>query len=151
MNPIDSLFQRLRLQGRKAFIPFLTAGDPNLAAPTHLASILARYGDLLEIGFPYSDPIADGPVIQASYTRALDGGVHRQAGIQLFLVEVPREPLLTDIELSATSCCPRGLRRVNGAVTAETQALRRRCLCQVDFTQLVRKQHPRLVSAYTQG
>jgi tryptophan synthase alpha chain len=61
MNPIDSLFQRLRLQGRKAFIPFLTAGDPNLAAPTHLASILARYGDLLEIGFPYSDPIADGP------------------------------------------------------------------------------------------
>jgi tryptophan synthase alpha chain len=75
MNPIDSLFQRLRSQGRKAFLPFLTAGDPDLTATAHLASILARHGDLLEIGFPYSDPIADGPVIQASYTRALDRGV----------------------------------------------------------------------------
>lgn len=76
MNPIDALFQRLRSQGRKAFMPFLTAGDPDLAATAHLASILSRSGDLLEIGFPYSDPIADGPVVQASYTRALERGVH---------------------------------------------------------------------------
>jgi tryptophan synthase alpha chain len=75
MNPIDRLFQRLRSQKRKAFIPFLTAGDPDLAATARLASILAQRGDLLEIGFPYSDPIADGPVIQASYTRALERGV----------------------------------------------------------------------------
>ena len=75
MNPIDSLFARLRSQGRKAFIPFLTAGDPDLAATTRLAPILAERGDLLEIGFPYSDPIADGPVIQASYTRALERGL----------------------------------------------------------------------------
>src|SRR5579859_1429556 len=75
MNPIDSLFQRLRSQGRKAFIPFLTAGDPDLAATARLANTLSRFGDLLEIGFPYSDPIADGPVIQASYTRALERGV----------------------------------------------------------------------------
>lgn len=79
MNPIDSLFQRLRSQRRKAFIPFLTAGDPDLTATALLASILGRYGDLLEIGFPYSDPIADGPVIQASYTRALDRGVRVEA------------------------------------------------------------------------
>jgi tryptophan synthase alpha chain len=75
MNPIDQLFQRLRSQGRKAFIPFLTAGDPDLAATARFARTLAQRGaHLLEIGFPYSDPIADGPVIQASYTRALERG-----------------------------------------------------------------------------
>src|SRR5437667_4370415 len=76
MNPIDSLFQRLRSQGRKAFIPFVTAGDPDLSATSRLIEELARRGaSLIEIGFPYSDPIADGPVIQASYTRALAKGV----------------------------------------------------------------------------
>jgi tryptophan synthase alpha chain len=76
MNPIDALFARLRAQGRKAFIPFLTAGDPSTAATVRVArSLPARGASLLEVGFPYSDPIADGPVIQASYTRALDRGV----------------------------------------------------------------------------
>src|SRR5438552_767578 len=66
-NPIDALFQRLRAQKRKAFIPFVTAGDPDLAATTLLVRKLAASGaSLVEIGFPYSDPIADGPVIQAS-------------------------------------------------------------------------------------
>ncbi|TMQ33839.1 MAG: tryptophan synthase subunit alpha, partial [Planctomycetota bacterium] len=72
MNPIDALFQRLRSQGRKAFIPFVTAGDPDLDATAYLVRDLAvRGASLIEIGFPYSDPIADGPTIQASYTRAL--------------------------------------------------------------------------------
>src|SRR5438445_8960522 len=76
MNPIDILFQRLRSQGRKAFIPFVTAGDPDLSATAQLVEELAHRGaSLIEIGFPYSDPIADGPVIQASYTRALARGV----------------------------------------------------------------------------
>jgi tryptophan synthase alpha chain len=76
MNPIDALFQRLRLNSRKAFIPFVTAGDPDLGATARLVEELARRGaSLIEIGFPYSDPIADGPVIQASYTRALARGV----------------------------------------------------------------------------
>lgn len=71
------MFQRLRSQGRKAFIPFLTAGDPDLSVTAQLARTLADHGaHLLEIGFPYSDPIADGPVIQASYTRALEHGIH---------------------------------------------------------------------------
>jgi tryptophan synthase alpha chain len=75
MNPIDILFQRLRSSKRKAFIPFLTAGDPDADATVRFARALAGAGaSLLEIGFPYSDPIADGPVIQASYTRALDRG-----------------------------------------------------------------------------
>jgi tryptophan synthase alpha chain len=76
MNAIDSLFQQLRARGRKAFMPFLTAGDPDLATTAQLISRLPEFGaDLIEIGFPYSDPIADGPVMQASYGRALARGV----------------------------------------------------------------------------
>jgi tryptophan synthase alpha chain len=73
MNPIDSLFQTLRSEGRKAFIPFVSAGDPDLATTAAVVRRLADAGaNLVEIGFPYSDPIADGPVIQASFTRALE-------------------------------------------------------------------------------
>jgi tryptophan synthase alpha chain len=56
-----------------AFMPFMTAGDPDMATTVALIRELASRGvDLIEVGFPYSDPIADGPVIQASYTRALE-------------------------------------------------------------------------------
>jgi tryptophan synthase alpha chain len=76
VNPIDGVFQQLRAEKRKAFIPFLTAGDPDLATTGRLVRTLADNGaSLVEIGFPYSDPIADGPVIQASYTRALNRGI----------------------------------------------------------------------------
>jgi tryptophan synthase alpha chain len=76
MNPIDAVFRKLRAEGRKAFIPFVTAGDPDLRTTVRLIDELSRRGaSLIEIGFPYSDPIADGSVIQASYTRALDRGV----------------------------------------------------------------------------
>src|ERR1700733_13273350 len=76
MNSIDALFQRLASQKRKAFIPFLPAGDPDLAGTRLLIHEVARRGAaLIEIGFPYSDPIADGSVIQASYTRALAKGI----------------------------------------------------------------------------
>src|SRR5262249_36869154 len=76
MNAIDALFQRLRREGRKAFIPFVTAGDPDLDTTEVLIHELVRRGaDLVEVGFPYSDPIADGSVIQASYTRALSRGL----------------------------------------------------------------------------
>jgi tryptophan synthase alpha chain len=76
MNPIDALFQGCRREGRKAFIPFVTAGDPDLDATARVLEELARRGaSLIELGFPYSDPIADGSVIQASYTRALNRGL----------------------------------------------------------------------------
>jgi tryptophan synthase alpha chain len=76
MSAIDHLFQRLRSQGRKAFMPFVTAGDPDLRFTADVLLELARRGcSLCELGFPYSDPIADGPVIQASYARALKKGV----------------------------------------------------------------------------
>src|SRR5258707_229576 len=76
MNSIDQLFSRLKADRRKAFIPFITAGDPDLDATARLVQEAARRGaSLVEVGFPYSDPIADGAVIQASYTRALANGV----------------------------------------------------------------------------
>ena len=60
-----------------AFMPFVTVGDPDVATSMALIRELASHGvDLIEVGFPYSDPIADGPVIQASYTRALSRGLH---------------------------------------------------------------------------
>jgi tryptophan synthase alpha chain len=76
MNPIDALFQRLRQERRRAFMPFVTAGDPEVAGTLQLIAELAQRGaSIMEIGFPYSDPIADGPVMQASYTRALERGL----------------------------------------------------------------------------
>jgi tryptophan synthase alpha chain len=76
MNRIDALFARLKRDGRPALMPFLTAGDPDLATTAALVSEMIKRGaDMIEIGIPYSDPIADGPVIAASYTRALRGGV----------------------------------------------------------------------------
>ena len=75
-NRIDSLFARLRNENRRALMPFVTAGDPDLATTASLISEIVKSGaHLIEIGIPYSDPIADGPVIAASYHRALEGGV----------------------------------------------------------------------------
>lgn len=73
MSAIDTLFQELRQSGRKALMPFVTAGDPDLEFTKDLLRTLDAKGcSLCELGIPYSDPIADGPVIQASYTRALE-------------------------------------------------------------------------------
>ena len=72
MSAIDQRFAELRSAGRKALMPFITAGDPDLDFTRRaLAELAGAGGSILELGLPYSDPIADGPVIQASYTRAL--------------------------------------------------------------------------------
>lgn len=76
MNAIDRTFADLRRAGKKAFIPFLPAGDPDVAFTADVLPAIAAAGaSVIEVGFPFSDPIADGPVIQASYTRALDHGL----------------------------------------------------------------------------
>ena len=81
MSAIDTLFNSLRQSGRKALMPFVTAGDPDLAFTADLLrELVARGSNLCELGIPYSDPIADGPVIQESYTRALEKQV-KLAGI----------------------------------------------------------------------
>lgn len=72
MSAIDTLFAQLRQANRKAFMPFVTAGDPDLDfTAAVMRELVARGSSLCELGIPYSDPVADGPVIQASYTRAL--------------------------------------------------------------------------------
>ena len=76
MNRIDALFARLKGERRPALMPFLTAGDPDLVTTAELITAMVKKGaDMIEVGIPYSDPIADGPVIAASYTRALRSGV----------------------------------------------------------------------------
>lgn len=79
MSAIDELFAQLKIQQRKALMPFLTAGRPTvdwtLAA---LVEFQKRGCAMTEVGFPYSDPIADGPVIQDSYTKALRSGIKNQ-------------------------------------------------------------------------
>ncbi len=75
MSAIDQKFTELRAAGKKAFISFVTAGDPSLDLTARVLKILSDCGAAIgEVGIPYSDPIADGPVIQASYTRALEAG-----------------------------------------------------------------------------
>jgi tryptophan synthase alpha chain len=81
MSAIDSLFSDLRANKRKALMPFVTAGDPDLDFSAAVIQELVNCGaSMCEVGIPYSDPIADGPVIQASYTRALQKQV-KLAGI----------------------------------------------------------------------
>lgn len=73
---IDRRFAELREQGGKALVVYLTAGDPSLEQTVEVALALAEAGvDVLEIGMPFSDPVADGPTIQAACHRALSSGV----------------------------------------------------------------------------
>ena len=73
--PLAEVFSRARAQNRAALIVFITAGDPDLAATERLVPALYRAGaDLVELGIPYSDPLADGPIIQAAGQRALRAG-----------------------------------------------------------------------------
>ena len=71
MNRIENVFK-----GKKAFIPFITCGDPSLEVTKKLVLAMEEAGaDLIELGIPFSDPTAEGPVIQAANIRALSGGV----------------------------------------------------------------------------
>lgn len=76
MNRIDKKFKGLKSQKKKAFIAYITAGDPNLSMTRSIALALERAGvDMVELGIPFSDPLADGPTIQAASHRALLKGV----------------------------------------------------------------------------
>lgn len=75
MNRIDATFTKLKAEGRKALITFTMGGDPDPAASLDILHELAKSADIIEIGMPFSDPMADGPAIQAAGLRALDSGM----------------------------------------------------------------------------
>jgi tryptophan synthase alpha chain len=76
VSRIAQRFAELQRAGRAAFIPFITAGDPDAETSFAILEALPRAGaDLIELGVPFSDPMADGPAIQASSLRALEAGM----------------------------------------------------------------------------
>jgi tryptophan synthase alpha chain len=84
MGRIGERFAELRARGERALIPFLTAGDPDLAATQSLVLALAHAGaDLIELGVPFSDPLADGPTIQRASERALRSGTSLRRVLEL--------------------------------------------------------------------
>src|SRR2546421_8152143 len=84
MTRIEKKFAQLKSEGRKGFIPYITAGDPSLDITLQLIVALEKAGaDVIELGVPFSDPIADGPVIQRATERALRNRVTLRKVIEL--------------------------------------------------------------------
>jgi tryptophan synthase alpha chain len=97
MSSVSECFEHLRNQARCALIPFITAGDPDLETTAKALQVLDRNGaDLIELGVPYSDPLADGPVIQAAATRSLQRGTRLDDVLQLVKQVAPtiRAPII---------------------------------------------------------
>lgn len=96
LQRLNETFARLKAQGRKALVIYLMAGDPDPEFTAAIVPKLAEAGaDVVELGFPFSDPVADGPVIQAAGTRAL----HRFAGLADYLALVQRIGAATPVPL----------------------------------------------------
>ncbi|BCL35092.1 tryptophan synthase subunit alpha [Nostoc sp. MS1] len=90
MSVIADRFQTLRRNQECALIPFITAGDPNLETTAAALKILDSNGaDFIELGLPYSDPLADGPVIQAAATRALQNGTKLENVLEMLRATTP--------------------------------------------------------------
>ncbi len=91
MSRIAETFARLRTEGRPGLVTYTTAGDPDLPRSAEILKALARAGaDVLEVGVPFSDPLADGPVIQRATERALAAGGSMRATLDM-VAEVRRE------------------------------------------------------------
>ncbi len=91
MSRIAETFAQLRAEGRPGLVTFTTAGDPDLPRSAAILKALARAGaDVLEVGVPFSDPLADGPVIQRATERALAAGGSMRATLDI-VAEVRRE------------------------------------------------------------
>lgn len=98
MSAIDRVFEKCRLEKRAAFVPYLTAGDPDLKRSAELLDALVAGGaDIIELGVPFSDPIADGPVNQRAAVRALEAGTNLSRILEL--VAAKRERLGVPIVL----------------------------------------------------
>lgn len=112
MSAVDAAFARLKEQGRKALVPFVTAGDPSLEFTARVLRVLDRAGaGVIELGVPYSDPIADGPVIQSSYTRALAQGVRLRQIFDMLRQVTPELQAPVVLMTSYAICYRHGLER----------------------------------------
>ncbi|MGB8054445.1 MAG: tryptophan synthase subunit alpha [Azonexus sp.] len=99
MSRIKSAFERLNGEGRKALIPFITAGDPDAALTVPLMHTLVEAGaDIIELGVPFSDPMADGPTIQRASERALAKGMKLRKVLEL-VVEFRKVDATTPVVL----------------------------------------------------
>jgi tryptophan synthase alpha chain len=84
MSRLQETFARLKATGRPGLVTYVTAGDPDAAASAQILIALARAGaDVIEVGVPFSDPVADGPVIQRASERALAGGMTLRGSLDL--------------------------------------------------------------------
>lgn len=122
-----SLARLLAARRRCGFVPFLTAGDPSLAATEHYARALAEAGaDVLELGVPFSDPVADGPVISAAAARAVKKGttlndvlsLARRLPVPAILFTYLNPVLTLGFEEFAKRCC----RAVSGVLVVDLPA-----------------------------
>ncbi len=99
MNRIQTTFDKLKQQQRKALIPFITAGDPSPQLTVPLLHALVESGaDVLELGVPFSDPMADGPVIQRASERALKQGMSLR-GVLAMVAEFRKQNTSTPVVL----------------------------------------------------
>ncbi len=121
-TPLQRAFQQLRLTGRKGVIPYITAGDPDLETTHKLLLAMAHGGaTAIELGVPFSDPAADGPVIQRACERALAQGVKlhdvievarsaaRESGVPIVLFSYLNPLLRHGLERLAEDCAAAGL------------------------------------------
>jgi tryptophan synthase alpha chain len=119
VSRITRAFEKARRDNRAAFIAYLTAGDPNADATVTLARALGRAGaDVLELGVPFTDPIADGPVLQRAAARALAAGT-ALSGVFAMARRIRAE---TDLALVLFSYLNPLLRRGTARVAAEARA-----------------------------
>ncbi|MFQ5952531.1 MAG: tryptophan synthase subunit alpha [Candidatus Omnitrophota bacterium] len=96
MNRIKETFDSLRKEGKKAFIPYITAGDPDIRTTKRIVRALADAGaDIIELGIPFSDPLADGPTIQRAVHRSLEAGC--SVGKVLSMVKELRRVVITPL------------------------------------------------------
>ena len=120
MSRISSRFEQLKCEGRKALIAFITAGDPDIALTERLVPQMAAAGaDIIELGIPFSDPMADGPTIQLSSERSLTGGANLRS---ILAAEV--SPSLPEsgggiLRSSVHNCAPAGRPHNRDALLSE--------------------------------
>jgi tryptophan synthase alpha chain len=96
MNRIDLVFDKIKKQGEAAFIPFIVLGDPTAEQTLQIVRVIEPNFDLLEVGIPFSDPLADGPTIQEGYQRAFAAGMNSDRAFELIsgIRKITQKPII---------------------------------------------------------